>query len=297
MNRNIVFVSDYFANEMRRGAELCNEALLFYLDNPNTIESHKLLHIDSTKFYVITNFVNLPESTKSQLVKFKNYLIYEHDHKYTPTRNPFKLYTGQDNPCGIVPKSDLINQDFYRAAKIVICQTQWHEQQVFKNVNCLTTNIHGSFYLPEDLDLIESCIVNPLNRLPKYAFFNDADFITLADGRIINQGNNIKNKKTSLQYCLDNKLVYMPIPRMNNKLNFWKTIAKYQHFIFFPDIPETCSRLLIEAKMLDVDVITNRNSGASHEEWFKLKGKELIDEFRHKIIPKAVNMFKGYINE
>lgn len=295
MNHNIIFVSDYFANEMRRGAELCNEALLHYLGNPTTIESCKLHHIDSTKFYIITNFVQLSEAAKNQLMKFKNYLIYEHDHKYTPTRNPFRLYTGQENPGGVVPKSELINVEFYNNAKIVICQTFWHEQQIRKNLDCLTTNIHGSFYLPEDLDIIESCIRSKLDQLPKHAFFNDAEFIVLPDGRTMQQGTNIKNKKAALQYCLEMKLPYMPIPRLNNKVNFWKTIAKYRHFIFFPDIPETCSRLLIEAKMLDVDVITNRNSGAFWEDWFKLSGKELINEFRNKIIPNAVTKFRSYL--
>ena len=291
----IIFVSDYFAGDMRRGAELANESLLFYLDNPTTIESYKLYSIDSTAFYIITNFVNLPETAKNQLMKFKNYLIYEHDHKYTPTRNPFRLYTGQENPCGIVPKQELINVDFYKNAKIVICQTQWHEHQLNKNLDCLTTNIHGSFYLPEDLELLESIRINVLNKIDKYAFFNDAEFITLADGRTMNQGNNIKNKRAALQYCLDNKFPYMPIPRINDKTRFWKTLAKFKHFIFFPDIPETCSRLLIETKMLGVNVITNQNSGASWEDWFKLSGKELIDEFKYKIIPNAVKKFESYL--
>jgi hypothetical protein len=296
MQPNIIFVSDYFSNEMRRGAEVCNDALLFYLDNPTTIESHKLNHVNSTSFYIITNFVQLSEPVKNQLIRYKNYLIYEHDHKYISTRNPFLLPTGQENPTGIVSPEYLINQDFYKNATIVICQTQWHEEQLNKNGITNTTNIHGSFYLEEDLDLIESCIVQPTKRiLSKYAFFNDAEFIIMADGRTMYQGNNIKNKKASLKYCLDNNLSYMPIPRLNNKINFWKTIAKYQYFVFFPDIPETCSRLLIETKMLDINVITNKNSGAAHEDWFKLNGRNLINEFRNKIIPNAVKLFRSYL--
>lgn len=296
-DHRLVFVSDYFANEIRRGAELCNEALLYYLDNPSTIESHKLNNVDATKFYIITNFVNLSDKVKDQLMRFKNYLIYEHDHKYIATRNPFLLPNGKENHGGVVPEECLINYFFYDSAKIVICQTEWHEGQLNTNGILNTTNIHGSFYLPEDLELLESIRINSTNKINKYAFFNDAEFISLSDGRMMRQGNNIKNKQEALRYCVNNKLPYMPIPRINDKIKFWKTLAKFSHFVFFPDIPETCSRLLIEAKMLDIDVITNKNSGASHEEWFKLKGKELIDEFRHQIIPKAVNMFKEYINE
>jgi hypothetical protein len=294
---NIIFVSDYFENEIRRGAEVCNTALLYYLSdlNPSIIESNKLNSIDSTKFYIITNFWNLSDSTKNLLIKYKNYLIYEHDHKYIPTRNPFKLPTGQENITGIVPKDYLINVDFYNNAKIVICQTFWHEQQLNKNLDCITTNIHGSFYLPEDLNLLEKFNIDAFNRKNKYAFFNDAEFINLSNGQIMQQGKNIKNKNESLNYCLNNKLPYIPIPRINDKQRFWETLSRYKHFIFFPDIPETCSRLLIETKMLGLNVITNKNSGAYWEPWFKLNGFDLISHFRDQIIPQAVTKFRNYI--
>ncbi|MCK9428910.1 MAG: hypothetical protein M0R17_02725 [Candidatus Omnitrophica bacterium] len=290
----IIFVSDYFSNEVRRGAEVTNDVLLYYLGIANTIESHKLNIIDINSFYIITNFVNLNENTKQQLIKYKNYLIYEHDHKYISTRNPFLLPTGEVNISGIVPEIYFTNRAFYNNAKVVICQTQWHEDQLNKNNITNTTNIHGSLYLHEDLELINSIRLNTL-KIDKYAFFNDAEFITLSNGMTLRQGQNIKNKQGSLRYCLDNKLPYFPIPRINVKENFWKTLAKFKHFIFFPDIPETCSRLLIEAKMLDINVTTNQNSGAYHEPWFQLSGIELIDKFKDEIIPNAINLFKGYI--
>jgi len=289
----IIFVSDYFADNMRRGAELCNEALLHYLDNPETIESRNLQVIDSTKFYIITNFVQLSDKAKAELIKFKNYIIYEHDHKYIVTRNPFLLPDGHQNPNGQVPKTDLINVDFYCNAQMVICQTLWHQNQLDKNLDCKTDNIHGSFYLPEDLDMLER--IRPSNPKDVYAFFNDAEIITMPNGQVMRQGNNIKNKQGALKYCIDNKLKSMPIPRINNKENFWKTLVKFKHFVFLPDIPETCSRLIIETKMLDIDLVTNQNSGAYWEPWFKLNGVELIHKFRDEIIPNAVKIFKGYI--
>lgn len=291
----IIFVSDFFENNIRRGAEVCNTSLLFYLNNPETIESSKLKYIDSTKFYIITNFIYLPEDTKKQLIKYKNYLIYEHDHKYIITRNPFLLPTGQNNPTGEVPFEYLINQEFYNNAKIVICQTQWHEEQLNKNLDCLTTNIHGSFYSQEDLDIIKRINLSKSNTINKYGIFNDAEFIIMPNGQTMQQGPNIKNKKGALAYCITNKLPYMFIPRINDKENFWKTLCKFEHFVFLPDIPETCSRLLIETKMLGIDVITNDNSGAYYEDWFYLNGIELIDKFKDEIIPNAVSLFKEYL--
>jgi len=291
----IIFVSDFFENNIRRGAEVCNTALLHYLNNPTTIESRNLNIVDSTKFYIITNFVQLSDDVKAQFIKFKNYIIYEHDHKYIATRNPFILPNGQPNPTGKVPKNILINTDFYSNAQVVICQTKWHQEQLNNNLECKTDNIGGSFYLLEDLDIMKSILSSETPKINKYAFFNDAELITMPNGQTMRQGINIKNKQGALKYCLDNKLVAMPIPRINNKLNFWKTISRYKHFVFFPDIPETCSRLIIEVKMLGIDLVTNQNSGAYWEPWFKLNGIELIDKFKDEVIPNAVKIFKGYI--
>ena len=53
-----------------------------------------------------------------------------------------------------------------------------------------------------------------------------------------------------------------------------------------PTTPETLSRLVVEARMMGMSVITNHLVGASYEPWFELKGKELIsyvNEMRNSI--------------
>ena len=72
-------------------------------------------------------------------------------------------------------------------------------------------------------------------------------------------------------------------------------MSVFKSFIFFPEIPETCSRILTEAKMLGLEVITNSNSGAYHESWFKLNGQELTDYFRNIIIPNSIEIFRRYL--
>jgi len=42
------------------------------------------------------------------------------------------------------------------------------------------------------------------------------------------------------------------------------------------------SRVVVEAKMMGVKVITNNLVGATSEQWFKKTGVELIQEMRNK---------------
>ena len=60
--------------------------------------------------------------------------------------------------------------------------------------------------------------------------------------------------------------------------------------VFFPQTPETLSRIVVEARMMGMTVITNQNVGATKEPWFELKGEELIDVMRSKRaeIPQVV---------
>jgi len=58
--------------------------------------------------------------------------------------------------------------------------------------------------------------------------------------------------------------------------------AQYLGFVFFPKTPETLSRIIVESRMMGMKVITNQLPGAVKEEWFKLKGKALVDIMRAK---------------
>ena len=52
--------------------------------------------------------------------------------------------------------------------------------------------------------------------------------------------------------------------------------------IFFPQTPETMSRVVVEARMMGMKTLTTNNIGAIHEEWFDKKGIDLIREMRNK---------------
>jgi hypothetical protein len=290
----LIFVSDFFLDEMRRGAEVADSSLMTYIPVDKKIESSEIKEIDKNAFYIISNFTQLSEEAKTELIKNKNYLIYEHDHKYTPTRNPYLNPDGSINPDGVVLTKFLINADFYKNAKVVLCQTAWHQEQLQKNLVCNLDNIHGSFYTTEDLNHLETALKYSKKK-DKYAIFSDSETLYLTNGMIYKQGSNIKNKNGAIKYCIENRFSYIFIPRINNKIKFWETLASFKHFVFFPDIPETCSRLLIETKMLGMDVITNENSGASHEGWFKLQGQELITYFKDVLVPEAIEKFKRYL--
>jgi hypothetical protein len=91
-------------------------------------------------------------------------------------------------------------------------------------------------------------------------------------------------------YCKYKNYNYSLI-KDNDYSSFLQKLSSNKGLVFFPKTPETLSRLCVEAKMLNLEIITNKNVGATYEQWFSLKGKELIDyclEMRYNISNKVL---------
>ena len=94
---------------------------------------------------------------------------------------------------------------------------------------------------------------------------------------------NIPHKNTidAIRYCKIKNLDFELIPNLPYH-DFLRTLAKNDTFVFFPKTPETLSRVVVEARMVGMKVITNSQVGATQEEWFQLKGTSLIRLMREK---------------
>ena len=111
----IVFIADFFANQVAGGGELNNEEFI----NICTEKGHDVEKINSHLVtveylesnldckFIVANFVNLSQPCVDFLTKSAKYIIYEHDHKYDSLNNPSKYKDF------IIPAENIINIDFY----------------------------------------------------------------------------------------------------------------------------------------------------------------------------------------
>jgi len=56
-------------------------------------------------------------------------------------------------------------------------------------------------------------------------------------------------------------------------------LSTYRGLIFLPLIEDTCPRVVIEAKLLGLEIITNSNSQHIKEDWWKDKSIGDIEEY------------------
>lgn len=279
MNK-IIFIADFFADQVNGGGELNNEEViqLFLKREYNVTKLNSSLcsvdFIDNNKecFFIIANFAMLHNSCKYYLQSKCKYVIYEHDHKYLKSRNPATYENF------IAPKDEIINYDFYKNALAVFVQSSFHENIIIKNLGLKNiVNLSGNLWNLESLSL--------LRQFSKKQKNNRASIMKSSIPH--------KNTNKSIEYCQNNNISFELIESMKY-LDFLDRLTNNQKLVFFPLTPETLSRIVVEARMSNLSVITNKNVGATYEDWFKLKGEELIDFMLDKR-EKIISVVEGYI--
>jgi hypothetical protein len=278
MNK-VVFVSDFFVEQIIGGGELNDFEVFKELKNKNfevsRVHSHLLKKekLNHDTFYIVSNFINLSHDVKKELCNF-NYIIYEHDHKYLRSRNP-AIYKNF-----VAPTDQIINIDFYKNAMAVLSQSTFHDEIINKNLNLNNTiNLSGNMWSFTSLEF--------MSKVSK----KDKKDCT----SILNSSIDHKNTSGSILYCKSKNEEYELISD-KNYYSFLSKLGSNRKFVFIPKTPETLSRICVEARMMNMSVVTNSLIGASKEQWFSLKGEKLINFMMKKRI-EIIDVIVGIFNE
>jgi hypothetical protein len=263
--KQVIFIADFFVNEVFGGGEIVNEEIIKGLEkNGYTVDKIKCERVNKKQNLqnhelLIANFVSLPEDMKEFISNNCNYSIIEHDHKYVRERDVTSY------PNYIVSPDKIINRKFYKNAKYVYCQSKLHSDVISKNIGLNNVvNLSTSIWSDEHLDIIEKSIGQ--NKIKRTA--------------ILNSHNPIKNTNLCIEYCESKNIEYDLIgPAKYEEL--MDILGKYEKVLILPGVLETFNRFLVEARMLGCKVITDNKNGSTSEDWFsRLKGKELLDFIR-----------------
>ena len=276
-NSEFIMVMDFFFSEIKGGAELNAESLVArFNDSGIPINKFKSEHItveflknNHDKNFIFSNFILLKPECKQYAIDNLNYAIYEQDHKYLKTRNPIQFVNF------IAPKDQLTNIEFYKNAKTVFFLTKLARDVFVDNTGLDNVcNLESSVWTVEDLAFIRS--VSDTKKTKNVA--------------VMNSNNPIKRRDRCIEYCQENNLDFELISDPNFQ-TFMKKLSEFEKIVFFTGHLETCARILVEAKMMNLKVICPKKLiGAASEPWFKLSGTELIDKMEEisKKMPATV---------
>lgn len=268
MNKKVVFIADFFADEVLGGGELNNEELIKILKERGwELQKIKSQHVNTNFLlqnreasFIVSNFIGMDLDCKEWLIENGKYCIYEHDHKYVKSRNPaiYKNY--------MVPDSELVNYHFYKNAVQVFCQSEYHKKIVLSNLqNDNITSLGGNIWSNQAFD-----------SLSKLSQMSKADKCSVMKSHIAH-----KNTIGAINYCKAKNEDY-DLVESGNYIEFLQSLGKNKKLVFLPKTPETLSRIVVECRMMGMSVTTNELVGATSEDWFSLKGLELIERMKIK---------------
>jgi hypothetical protein len=273
-------VSDFFIDEVSGGAEINDDILFQELSKKINIKKVKSQNFSiniarTNSLFIISNFALLNPQIIEYLVKNKKkYIIYEHDHKYLIGRNPgiYKSFTA--------PPEDIVNKLFYENSLAILSQSNFHKNIIQKNLNINNViNLGGNLWNDDILEYMKI-----LSKKEK------KDICSIMFSEIPH-----KNTLDAIKYCEVKNIKYELISD-NDYKKFLEKISNNNTLIFLLKTPETLSRICVEARMCNMKVITNNMVGATQEEWFFLKGEELIN-FMRKKKEEIINLIVDKYNE
>jgi hypothetical protein len=259
--KKIIFVSDFFVEDYKGGAELTTEALIkcsprevIKINSANV--SEQLIQDYSKNLWIICNFSQLEDNLKIKISKNLNYSIIEYDYKFCDFRSIEKHKQIKNTNCDCIKKglSGKVNQIFYGYAQYI-----WYMSKKQKNIfiNHVSTiknekcKVLSSVFDDGDLRFINSIKDNKKNS--KWI--------------ILNSNSWIKGTQETIQYAKNNNLDYeviqgLPYHELLIKLSTSKGL------IFMPLGGDTCPRLVIEARLLGCKLVLNDNVQHKDEKWF-----------------------------
>jgi len=280
----LLLISDFFLEDLSYGggAEYNDKILFNLLNNAgssvNKIKSHQvsskfLKSLEPDTKLIVSNFINLPEDSKEIIQKKFSYIIYEHDHKYLRRRIPSLFFNLK------APKNEIVNYSFYKNANSVFAQSDFHKKIIDLNLNTKNVvSLSGNLWSDRDLQEIESNLTGDKNHL-----------CSILHSPLVNKGT-----RQAIQFC-ENKNIEYELIADKNYYNFLKKISANEKLVFLPTIPETFSRITVEAKMMGCKVVINGYVGAKYESWFGLEPKKIIEQMysaKERIVEQIMRAFE-----
>lgn len=259
----VIFVSDFFSNEIQGGAELTSEALIS--KSPVKVQKIKAKHVNLRLLeegqdchWIFGNYSNLDPQLIPTIVANISYSIIEYDYKFCKYRSIEKHIDAEGSDCDC------------------------HNNMQGKIVSAFMYGAKSLWYMSEkQQEIFESRFpfLAEINSTVLSSTFSDETFAALKVLREENKntprekwmvlGSNswIKGTEDAIQWCHDNNHDYEVLTGLTYS-ECLKKLAIAKGLVFLPRGGDTCPRIVIEAKLLGCELHLNENVQHKDEEWF-----------------------------
>ena len=261
-NSKIVFVSDMHVSEYAGGAELSTDALMktsnlgevFFLRSRDLNEDY--LSRGTQKLWVFFNFSTMNFNLVPAIVANCHYFIVEYDYKFCKYRSIEKHFAETQNECDChEDRFGLFVSSFFAGAEHIFYMSEKQRQIQLRHFPFLTekSSILSSVFSVLDLEFIERLRNSSSQNNGKYAVMQSTSWI--------------KGVEDTQKYLIDHQIDFDMLGGLSYH-DMLRKLSEYKGLCFRPLGGDTCPRLVIEAKLLGLELDINENVQHANEAWF-----------------------------
>jgi len=262
-NADVIFVADYFADELTGGAELTSQALItsspfnvYKVKSRNV--SMQLLEAGFSKYWIFGNYTEMDRDLIPSIAANLNYSILEYDYKYCKYRSPEKHLAAEGTECNCQDDTHgKITSAFFYGANSLWWMS---EKQYIHYVNLFP-------FLEEKENVVLSSVFSEDTFL-KISELNEKNKDKERSGWIVLKSSSwIKGTQAALDWCKENDKKHEIVSGLTHH-QLLERLSLAEGFVYLPLGGDTCPRMVIEAKLLGCKLQLNENVQHASEEWF-----------------------------
>jgi len=261
---DVIFVADVFRNEYAGGAELTTDALLqttpykTHCINSSDINVN-LVQAGAQKTWVFFNFRGLDHELIPAIVQNLYYFVVEYDYKFCQYRS-MDLHlkaTGKECDCHNQQIGKIISTFYLASEKTFFMSVLQQEiyQKRYEFLDNEKTSVLSSVFDEKDLEYMENL------RVARKENGNNGKYAVV-------DGNSWIKGLEETQAILSEKNIDFEVLGGLQYTDLLRTLSEYQGLAFLPLGADTCPRLVIEAKLMGLELILNENVQHKDEAWF-----------------------------
>lgn len=260
-----IVISDMFASDYTGGAELTLEAILNKAPG-KVFKVHsgavtgKLVEDNKDKVWILGNFSQMSRESLVELVVSKvKFAVVECDYKYCRWRSSHlhKLKEGKECDCHTQQNGIFVRGLYQRAHKVFFMSENQMKvyEELFPQAKPDNFVVQTSTFSDKTLELFKKFREERKKREPSNTW------------AIMSGGSWIKAERETIDWCESKEIKYELLGGLTHE-SFLQKLSTMKGLVFRPAGFDTCPRLVIEAKMLGLELELNDNVQHKDESWF-----------------------------
>jgi len=262
-NIDYIVVSDLFSEDYIGGAELTLAAILsgspaeIFKCHSSSV-TPKLIEDNKDKIWILGNFSRMSQEGLVSLVNNNvKYSVIECDYKYCKYRSSHLHKLTEKCECNChTQKNGLFIRAFYNRAQHVFFMSKEQMQiyiDKFPQYPANNFHVQSSTFSFETLENLKTLREKRKSNNGLWA--------------ILSGGSWIKAQEQTEKYCQAKKIKYGMVGGLKPK-EFLEELSGYKGLVFMPAGFDTAPRIVIECKLLGLEVIMNENVQINNDDWF-----------------------------